>query len=354
MKTLHVAVASDKTYLNGAIGTLASLRLSLEKSVNLNVLYMHNGLEVNLKEQVQHSINRIKGKTAIEFVEIKEDFSKFPRFPGATQLTYARFLLPEITKSNQILYIDTDFLVLKNLNKICDIDLSDTGVAAVRDYLFPRIGLDFTKSCPIPVDTESSYFNAGFLVLDFMVINKIGIFKTALEYLNRFPEYCKYHDQSALNYALNGRYYEIDAKCNVQKYRSNLSPSKAIDLINSQDVCIHFVSPDKKPWAVYSNEPTETMFRILLDHVYPEWRSEKMREAKNRWHSQMRLAMFRPFIRKCKALFEAKLGKNPTANIKAAEIWSSINEEQIEIKKNKKRLKSLYSAWRLKINQNLV
>jgi lipopolysaccharide biosynthesis glycosyltransferase len=354
MKILHVAVASDKTYLNGAIGTLASLRLCLERSVNLNVIYMHNGLEDSLKAQVEHSIKKIKGKTTIEFVEIKEDFSKFPRFPGATQLTYARFLLPEIAKSNKIIYIDTDFLVLKNLDKIVDLDLSQAGVAAVRDHFFPRIGSDFNKTFPIPVDSEAPYFNAGFLVLDLNTINNIGIFETALEYLSKFPDYCKYHDQSALNYSVNGKFHELDASFNIQKHRGNPSPVKSIDLIHSREVCIHFVAPDKKPWSIYSNEPSEKMFRILLDQVYPQWRYEKINDAKNRWKAQMRFAGFRPFINQFKTVLKKMLSKDPTANINAARIWSAIIKDQKEITENKDRLEILYSDWRNEIKRNLV
>jgi hypothetical protein len=60
MNTLNVAVASDMRFIAGAIGTLASIRLCLEVHICLQVVFLHDGIDLETEPSLNFSFRETK------------------------------------------------------------------------------------------------------------------------------------------------------------------------------------------------------------------------------------------------------------------------------------------------------
>jgi len=354
MKTINVAIASDESYLPGAIGALASVRIALEESFDLNVIFLHDGLSEASQEKCRLSVQKISGSTNFEFVKIDQDFSRFPRFPGATQLTYARLLLPDFTKCPRLLYLDADIMVLKSIAPLFEMEIHDSGVAGVIEPGIRTIGADFQLGCPFSVNLEAPYFNAGFLVLDMIKIKKNGLFDRAFSILNQYPEFCKIWDQSPLNYVVNGCFTVLDSDHNFQNSRYYQSPVGFINPLKNRSMNIHFIAPKCKPWQKYSAHPADTMFRMLLDEIYPEWRTREFNESELKTRLRMSFAHFHPFLFRARAMLKRMLGKDFSSDLWAARNWQVFSDDLRESKKRIRELEHLYAGWQSQIRSRLV
>jgi lipopolysaccharide biosynthesis glycosyltransferase len=353
MKKFVAAIASDISYLPGAIGTMASLRISLDSEVHLVVIFLHNGIASHIQKKISLAIDRLKGHTTIEFKKIDEDFSKFPRFHGDTQLAYARLLLPRVLEHERVIYIDVDMLIFKDVYSLVETKVSDSGLAAVVDRGIPAIRDDWDPTCPFDVNTAMPYFNTGLLVMDMQRISNSRLFDKALAFLNRHPEFCRLHDQSAINYAANGDIHKIDDLYNFQNSRYYLRPHEFIPYIEKRDINIHFVSKNK-PWIFHVGHPPEEMFRILLDLVFPEWDTHKYRKNKVIHQIRMFFLDIHPIFYRSRAMGKHLCGSDPNPDILTAKNWQAKREDAAELKKNRPALKRLYSDWESQIQSRLA
>lgn len=349
MSAICVAIASDKTYLPGAIGTLAGIRMNLDEDLCLYVVFLHDGLDEASQEQCRLSLGKFRGETTIDFKKIEADFSKYPHFPAATQLTYARLLLPENTSHERIVYIDSDFLVCRSIGPLKDCDVSDCGVAAVVEWGIRTIANDINPGCPFEVDPANPYFNGGLMVLDMLRIQKSGIFDKATNYLKRHPEHCKVWDQSALNFSINGDFEILEECFNFQNARVYFGPIELLSRLHKRSVNIHFVNPKQKPWKKYTNHPAETMFRVLLDEVFPDWKSPEFKKDFLRWRIRQFFVHWYPMLFRMRGRFKKLLGKKWEPDFGAAQNWELFRSDQRNLKVHKAQLDELYSGWRRQI-----
>lgn len=353
MNTLNVAVASDMRFIAGAIGTLASIRLCLEVHICLQVVFLHDGIDLETQTQVRSSISKIKGKTHIDFKKIELDCSSFPKFYTPSEMTYARFCLTDLCSFSKVIYIDTDFLVCKSLYPLMLIKTSSLGVAAVQDWLLTSISKDFHHDTPFCVDGNKPYFNAGLLVLDLNIIRSNKIFEKAKDLLSNYPQYCSSHDQSALNYILNGDFEPLDASFNKQNVRSNLSPSETIQILSDRSANIHFITQKGKPWFSYSRYPAETMFRMLLDYIYPSWKSHTYTSTEKKLRFRFFLAPILPVFFRLRGVFKKILGKCSNKEMKASINWQIIADDFKLLDTRVADLSQLYDSWKEQIESRI-
>lgn len=353
MKEFVAAVASDETYLLGAMGTLASLRLALDVDIHLIVVFLHDGLSDKSQALCSDTIQKLTGRTDIQFKRINADFSQFPRFPGATQLTYARLLLPDLVHYNRVVYLDVDLLIFKDLQCLMECEVSEIGLAAVVDRGILTIGGDFHPNCRFPVDLAQPYFNGGLMVMDLQKIRVSKLFDKALEYLNTHPEFCKVWDQSAMNYAANGRFRILEDFFNFQNSRYYFSPAEFIQPLIKRDINVHFVSR-QKPWRFFSSYPPETMYRILMDLILPDWKPKGFNNCKLIWQVRMLFVDLHPKLYLFRGAMKKILGFPWESDFRTSENWKIKSKDIKELKKNKKSLKELYSGWSNQIKSRMA
>ena len=354
MNVLNVAVASDLRYVAGAIGTLASIRLCLEEDICLQVIFLHDGIDREIQQAIYHSISKIKGKTLFDFKRIEMNFSEFPEFYTPSQMPYARLCLPELCNYSRVVYIDTDFIVCKSLYPLMSCKVSGSGIAAAQDCILKMIANDLKGDAPFHVNAKKSYFNTGILVLDLEVIRSNALFQKALKLLSNHPEFCASHDQSALNYVINGDFELLDESYNLQNVRVHLGPAETIKSLSERSANIHFITQKTKPWITYSPYPAETMFRILLDYVYPNWKSSDYNRNARFLRCRFFFAPLLPAFFKARGFIKRLLGKSSSLDDNASLNWKIIADDLRFLRNSAANLKVLFSGWKKQIEFRLV
>ena len=346
---LQIAVASDSRYLTGAIGTLSSIRLSVSRETAIKVFFLHDGLTATEQQRVHTAMAKLKCGPEVEFVKVDDMFASFPSFRHGSTMTYARLVLPDNMTVERLIYVDVDILVLKDLSELLRMDVPETGVGGVVEGFIAR---DMPMDLPVPPDPQRPYLNAGLLMMDLPKIRSAGTFAKAFEMLHNFPKSCKQHDQSALNYVLNGDAKVLDEEWNVQSGQMYFDPIDAIPKLVERSLNVHFVTK-AKPWLTGVPFPAEHMFRMLLDAVDPLWREDPFVKT-SMARSVERMAWAMPLLFKARAWSRKLTGKPSFWDFYESKRWSRYNENVLRLDVRSDKFQSLVAGWQAQINANLT
>ena len=347
---IHIAAASDLRYLPGAIGMLASLRMALEPEVAMEVSFLHDGLADEQLERTRRAISRIRGKTEIRFHRIEAKFAGFPDFYFPSKMVYARLLIPELVEAERVLYIDSDILVLKSpLHLISESKLA-TGFGAALESSRPTLADDPPKpDSQIRFDPAQPAFNSGFLLMDLPTIRESGLFREATGLLATESASCQFWDQSALNYAANGRFDLLPQDWNRQNHRQCLDPVESMEFISSQKINVHFVTK-AKPWLSWSPFPAEALFSMLLDAIDPA--RDAVSEEKLRRRVAWKYATAGPLS----AFFKirARFKKKPISDLRTSVFWGQVDTDLKRLRQRSAEWKKLRDDWSRRIAEAMA
>jgi len=339
-----LAVAADARYLTGAIGTLASIRLAVPLATGIRVIFLHDRLSQQEQRRVHDAMAKLRCGPEVEFMRVDDDFAAFPAFSFGSSMAYARLVLPEKVTMDRLIYIDVDILVLKDLSELLHLELPATGMGGVAEKI---IAEDLPEVQPVPLDPNQPYLNSGLLVLDLNKVRQAGVFTKALDILQHFPGSCRWHDQSAINYVLNGDTRLLDPSWNVQSQHMFFDPVAVIPSLASRSVNVHFTSK-AKPWLAPTPFPAEQMYRILLDAVDPGWRADPY-VTSSVWKAKERYAAVMPALFRGRAFWRKLTGRDGFWDLREAEIWALHNKNLARLGERATEVARLFEGWRAQI-----
>lgn len=238
MKYNSVCYTFNKKFINQGITAIQSLiSNNLGMKVYIYVLVM--GMKKN-------DISRITNLKTNNHTIIVKDVSSYVyeirdiETMGWSYMTYVRLLLEKILPNEveRILYIDSDTIVIGNLNCIFETDLDNVLGAAVLDKF---ISQKIKKT--INLNEKSPYFNAGVLYINLKQWRNELIGQRCIDYLRAHKDANTMPDQNALNVLLKGRYKLLPLSCNVDGYTLLLSYELAKGMI-IQDILPYYSVED--------------------------------------------------------------------------------------------------------------
>jgi lipopolysaccharide biosynthesis glycosyltransferase len=239
---------------------------------------------------------------------------------------------------------------MKSLAPLSLIELGPSGVGACIESITPTI---FHDSPPLEIEEQANlnapYLNSGLLVLDLSKLRANQIFERCMYLLDEsFAQQFKFHDQSALNYVLNGDFRILEKCWNIQLHRQTYPPSLLLDMIASTEANYHFVT-SAKPWKWPSCSPPHQMFYVLMDTIKPGWKlmsnwNRKLYIQRLRWSFSLPLGLFyqaRARLRRRKTLSES--------DFKTASYWKQVHQDFNCYRKHKRTLTSMQLAYKQSI-----
>lgn len=176
---------------------------------------------------------------------------------------YIADALPDLDK---VLYIDSDVLVLHDLNKLYQTDISDVYLAAVKD---PSWFFENVHVLELNLEERGFYFNSGVMLLNLAKFRKDGLLKQLEDYTN--SNFRTYMDQDALNVVVGKDVILLPVEDNTMNFFfEHIDLAKMNEFYNRQwqsfdDIftgatILHFAS-SKKPLG--ATAPKEEFFRML-------------------------------------------------------------------------------------------
>lgn len=173
--------------------------------------------------------------------------------------TYYRLLAPILLPSDvdKILYLDCDMVINGNILELYNEDIDECPIAMSKDEAFfseeKYERLNYSKS--------HVYKNAGVALINIEYWRKNNIAEKCLEYISKYPERVKFHDQDTLNAVLHKEMKLLPIKYNLQTgflltqytqyYKEDI---KEIMHIATSPTIIHYTGPNK-PWHKNSKHP---------------------------------------------------------------------------------------------------
>jgi lipopolysaccharide biosynthesis glycosyltransferase len=236
---IHLALSSNENYAYGMLVTVASALSSLHREANITVHLLDGGIAEKTFQKLDIICRTQHPSCCLDIIKIDDQcFGKFKKGPGNSLMAYARLLIGTLLADlDKVIYIDVDFLVLKDLQELWKIDMQGRIAWACRDINIPC--LDGENPLPINDDEKRlPYFNSGLLLLDLNKWRYNDIEKKSFEIalINK----TRFADQALLNYLFRGDVEFLEQDWNWQ------SPNVLLDG-KMRIANYHFIWV-KKPW----------------------------------------------------------------------------------------------------------
>lgn len=212
--TYNIVYASDENYVSIMATSIVSLMVN-NRSIGEIVFYI---MADNISAESQHMLESMvkKYNRKIFFINVKDTIewlkdSGINAF-GENQnyTTFLRlFLINKIpVKTEKILYLDCDTLVVDSLENLFSIEMKEAIVAGVKDivpqYYIEGLGID-----------RSNYINCGVLLINVAKWKNYGTEDKIINFISKSKRFFWYSDQDVINCVLENKIKIIDLKYDV-------------------------------------------------------------------------------------------------------------------------------------------
>nr|WP_256467367.1 glycosyltransferase family 8 protein [Bradyrhizobium sp. 139] len=276
-----IVLACDRRYSMPLATTLRSVVETNRSDEPLEFHVLVDGVSERIRKRILDSLPH--GSASIRWIEVDlQMFRDFSTIRYISKVTYARFLIPRIFPNtvSRVLYLDSDLLVLDDLQALCATDLGGKVLGAVLDGLDSQLKNQTVRA---PVPRVRDYFNAGVLLIDLDQWRQAKISEAALDYLKRYPG-SPYSDQDALNVACDGLWKGLDSRWNYLAYNTELDVSELADQYKPS--IVHFTTWNK-PWRPGVPNANATLYDSFRS------RTQFARNSMDRMESTLRIGWSR-------------------------------------------------------------
>lgn len=219
--TISVVVVCDDHYVILLAALIKSIETNLSAGRSIELWVVADNVTEQNRGKLYASVNTTI--TVLHWVDFAALVSKtpLPKDRSSYPLNiYARLFIPDLIPAHieKVLYLDVDMIVVTDLYRLWNTDITDYHVAAVQD---PRIktfdnywgGIINYKALGMPGSTK--YFNTGLLLVNAGKWRKDRIAGQVLETIAHNIKYANYPDQYGLNIVLANRWLQLDDAWNT-------------------------------------------------------------------------------------------------------------------------------------------
>lgn len=287
MNKINIALCADKNYLE-PLETLLKSICYHNTQVHIYIIHtdipedwlvtqaqnlakFNNQLSPIWLNEANPAIARLNQTIMLNSLTINEIIKQLPnKLKHVNELTYARFLIPELIHEERVLYLDSDIIVNASLANLFHVDMKEYPIAAIDDYNLSNENTPHWYILNTPKELASCisyqggenfkpYFKAGVILWDLVKCREENITSKLFAIALYYPDVL-YADQDILNFVLFNRWLRIDVRYNVQAhYEFTFLP-----LVIESPYIIHYIT-DRKPWI--KKYKTETIFHPYY-HFY--------------------------------------------------------------------------------------
>ncbi len=244
---MDVVFSINRIGLEGLGATLTSLIRNCSDSASLNLSFLCSGLFSSDKNNIYALLKQENFKGGAEFINFnaRQKFGHLRPLHG-DWTTYGRLLIPAIFNKKNVLYLDSDLIITKDILLLKDF-YSDMALSAV-------------CSCDVQWSLEKSffinklqwkpttnYFNAGVLLYNIITWKEKNINKKMEEISLKYPDEFLSADQTLLNAVFEGNFGFLP-----QTFNSSWNPAQIKFLVDDIAI-IHFVG-SPKPWDLFGKK----------------------------------------------------------------------------------------------------
>ena len=259
---INICYSTDDSYIKYTATSLASV-LSKANALDKYHIFIFSDKISTINKIRLNSLKKIK-KFDIRYVNIKPhdvEIFKNIRIPNHINIcAYYRLLIPKyLPNLEKVIYLDSDTIVLKDLNTFFNLDTGDAWFCGCEDINALKLARQLNYS-------DSKYINSGCLLINNSLCienNYFEIMKDTIQKNYRNYFIC---DQDVLNDAFHFNIKYISYRFNMfysfHKLLETFKPSFPDDFKDSvsNPTIIHFVGKNK-PWDSESDNPYKDIYK---------------------------------------------------------------------------------------------
>ena len=261
---LTVALASDAGYIDGLVGTLAGVARHAPPT-HIRALILDCGIAAADLQDLHDCVRRNFPKLELTHLPVSagqlEAFNPAARQKRLNNSAYARLLLAQMMPDlDRVLYLDCDLYVDADLTPLYEIPLDGAPIGAARENHLTTLGKTLPADLIAPELASLSAFNSGVMVMDLQALRNSSLLADIMTHATEAQS--KLQDQALLNHALIGRWKEVPARWNRQRFvTENFSIYR--DYPNS---VWHFIGK-MKPWH-YADKHARGLVADFLSNLH--------------------------------------------------------------------------------------
>ena len=254
-----IAVAADQNYVRQACVTIASYALSNpNKRLDIHVLVHNvNAFGIELLKTTATAFGLTLGIIPIDLEWAKKLPEAFRAgMMHVSPMTYSKLIALEYIPSHysKCLMLDTDLLVVGELDELLSTDLAGFAIASVPDFMMP-----IESGIRLGLKNPSSYFNCGVLLMDRSNWNKCAPLSKVSDVVKTHADKICYGDQDILNIIFGDNYLPLHYKYNHMHMVSleGLIPNHRLQ--GAMPAILHFPG-QIKPWHEYAPRNLQAVY----------------------------------------------------------------------------------------------
>lgn len=278
-----IVYSADEKFVQHLLVSIHSL-LDTNSSDDLIIYVLNKDITDNSKVLINENLLDFY-KIQVIFVHVS--MNKFHGLFVSEHITvdaYFRLAIPALIPQsiNRAIYLDCDTIVTEPLEPLWRLSLNGKAFAAVADK-------DNIRNLEMGLGNTLT-FNSGVMVIDVNKWRSNKISEKIFEFISKFPERIKFHDQDVLNEVLFKDILELPVKWNLTTpYIRKIKRDKRLPYnLHLLPAIIHF-NGDVKPWHYRLRHPYKKYYyRYLLKTPFKAFIPED-RNIKNIFRKQMAL-----------------------------------------------------------------
>lgn len=258
-KTIPIFYACDGNFVKYTMVSLASMIQNASKDRFYHIHILHTDIPEEMKSKMLSMKNEnfeITFENVMSYLELITD--KLPIRHYYTKTTYYRLFIADMFPSyDKAIYIDSDTVVLGDISKLYDTDLSDNLVGACHEQVMKQIEV-YGRYVEEVVDiSRNCFFNAGLLLINSALWREKELLSKFSALLSEY-NFIVTQDEDYLNVLCKDRVLWLDGRWNTELTEGIEHPYSPDDAF-----VIHYIMTNK-PWH-YKDCLGSDIFLLYID-----------------------------------------------------------------------------------------
>lgn len=209
--TVNLVLITDANYMDFtrvAINSAKQTKCPLSR-------YHFYVMTLDISQSDVSALKALEGENvAIDVLPQKEADLFYIRDTHVSKTSLLKYYIPDaLPKLDKVLYLDSDILVLHDLNKLYKTDISGKYLAAVKD---PSWFFENTHVLELNLEKRGFYFNSGVMLLNLKKFRQDNLLQKLEDYTNN--NFRTYMDQDALNVVVGDDVVLMDFENNAMNF----------------------------------------------------------------------------------------------------------------------------------------
>jgi lipopolysaccharide biosynthesis glycosyltransferase len=214
MDEISIVLASDENYAQHGAVACASILVNHQGTSPIHFYYFDDGISEEKQAEIAATVTDLKG--IITFIPTAGKEIQAHTSGHVNRAAYLRLLIPELVPENvnRVIYLDTDLVVLDDIQELWEMDLEGKPLGAVPDLgILASSRMRRQKEETLGIEEGELYFNSGVMVLDLKAWreNQYGPQVIRCVEEGNF----RHHDQDGLNKVFRDNWKPLPLRWNV-------------------------------------------------------------------------------------------------------------------------------------------